>query len=102
MSGFDKGGMQHQAHGEFFQLCKKYWNPTDEQLKDDGFWNVLVAETNEFSRKYCSDQDRFWAKEVTNLVQRVYDISRKTYPLCSPSDGAYQLIHAMMEYKANQ
>ena len=97
MDDFEKGGMQHSAHGEFFQLCRKYWNVTEKQWKNDQFWDDLIAETDRFCDKYCTSEDRFWVHPITALIDRIEDQTRGKLPLCEVWDGSMQLIRALVE-----
>lgn len=96
MNEFEKGGLQHQAHGEFFQLCRKYWNLTEKQWKNDQFWDDLIAETDKFCDKYCTSEDRFWVHPITALIDRIEDQARGKLPLCEIWDGSMQLIRALV------
>lgn len=44
----EKGTEEWMMFGEYFNLCKKYWqvNTTDE------YWDALITDSNNFADKY--------------------------------------------------
>lgn len=44
----EKGTEEWQMFGEYFNLCKKFWNVS----ADDEYWDMLIYVTNEFHKKY--------------------------------------------------
>ena len=46
----EKGTEEFMMFGEYFNLCKKYWNITDT----DEYWESIIADATSFSEKYKS------------------------------------------------
>ena len=44
----EKGTREWQMFGDFFQLCKKYWDAKDT----DEYWENLIKDNNDFYNKY--------------------------------------------------
>lgn len=44
----EKGTKEWQMFGDFFQLCKKYWDVEET----DEYWENLIKDNNNFYNKY--------------------------------------------------
>ena len=44
----EKGTEEWMMFGDFFGLCKKYWDVSES----DDYWQGLIYESNEFVEKY--------------------------------------------------
>lgn len=44
----EKGTKEWQMFGDFFQLCKKYWDVEET----DEYWENLINDNNDFYNKY--------------------------------------------------
>lgn len=44
----EKGTREWQMFGDFFQLCKKYWDVEET----DEYWKNLIKDNNDFYNKY--------------------------------------------------
>ena len=44
----EKGTEEFMMFGEYFNLCKKYWDVSDT----DEYWEGLICDLNKFIKKY--------------------------------------------------
>lgn len=47
----EKGTEEFEMFGDFFKICKKYWNLNDTE----SYWSGLEKEVEEFCQKYSGD-----------------------------------------------
>lgn len=80
--GFAKDSRERQMFAEFYTLNEKYWNCTEEQFRDDTFWDGLVEETMAFTQKYKTEADHFSVRLAALICERVDAQYKHILPYC--------------------
>lgn len=95
MSDFDKGGKNFEMFGDFYRLCKKYWQPTRAQMDDPAFWDQMISDFREFMNKYATRGDETLIRLSAVIITRAEDITRDNSPIC----GVHQtkLVEALLK-----
>lgn len=95
---FAKDSKERAMFGEFYRLCEKYWQPTEEDRADQGFWDRMVREFMEFVNKYSEYGDDTLVRLAAVIITRAEDITRDNCPICGVNQ--FKLVAAMLKAKA--
>lgn len=95
---FAKDSKERAMFGEFYRLCEKYWQPTEEDRADQGFWDRMVSEFMEWVNKYSEYGDDTLVRLAAVIITRAEDIARDNCPICGVNQ--FKLVAAMLKAKA--
>ena len=95
---FAKDSKERAMFGELYRLCEKYWQPTEEDRADQGFWDRMVSEFMEFVNKYSEYGDDTLVRLAAVVITRAEDITRDNCPICGVNQ--FKLVAAMLKAKA--
>lgn len=95
---FAKDSKERAMFGEFYRLCEKYWQPTEEERADQGFWDRMVSEFMEFVNKYSEYGDDTLVRLAAVIITRAEDITRDNCPICGVNQ--FKLVASMLKAKA--
>lgn len=62
---FAKGSEEWQMFKDYWLLCKKYWEPEN----NDAYWEEVVKDTDKFYKKYNSDFSRALALALVHELE---------------------------------
>ena len=92
---FAKDSKERAMFGEFYRLCEKYWQPTEEDRADQGFWDRMVSEFMEWVNKYSEYGDDTLVRMAAVIITRAEDITRDNCPICGVNQ--FKLVAAMLK-----
>ncbi len=73
----EKGTEEFEMFGDFFKICKRYWDIQDT----DKYWDDLVKETDIFCKKYeteiLSQKLMFSFLETQEIKNRIINKNRR-------------------------
>ena len=95
MSDFDKGGKNFEMFGDFYRLCKKYWQPTRAQADDSAFWDRMVSDFREFMNKYGMVGDETVIRLSAVIITRADDIARHNTIICEAK--SVKMVEALLK-----
>lgn len=95
---FAKDSKERAMFGELYRLCEKYWQPTEEDRADQGFWDRMVSEFMEWVNKYSEYGDDTLVRLAAVIITRAEDITRDNCPICGVNQ--FKLVAAMLKAKA--
>lgn len=92
---FAKDSKERVMFGEFYRLCEKYWQPTEDERTDQCFWDRMVSEFIEFVNKYSEYGDDTLVRLAAVIITRAEDITRDNCPICGVHQ--FKLVAAMLK-----
>lgn len=95
---FAKDSKERAMFGELYRLCEKYWQPTEDERADQGFWDRMVSEFMEWVNKYSEYGDDTLVRLAAVIITRAEDITRDNCPICGVNQS--KLVAAMLKAKA--
>lgn len=93
---FEKNSRERQMFADYYKLCQKWWDVTNEQLANGG-WNEIIQDMDDFAKGYVTSEDRFAVHLSSLLINRIESKARGITPLCKISDGSRELIKALVD-----
>lgn len=64
---FKKGTEEYMMFLDFWNLCKKYWIPEDNEQ----YWDAVAGEVSEFHKKYNTPYSKHFAVAVLQALEEV-------------------------------
>lgn len=70
---FEKDSEEWRMFTEFWKICQQFWEPED----NDEYWDKVIDSTNEFHKKYKTNNDIFARKIVLALIDTLEEKARQ-------------------------
>ena len=95
MSDFDKGGKNFEMFGDFYRLCKKYWEPTEADRSDQGFWDQMISDFRKFMNRHGTVGDETLIRLSAVIITRADDIARNNTIICEAK--SVKMVEALLK-----
>lgn len=107
MGEFDKGGRVFEMMQDFWKLMKSYFFIPVDKLQTELFWDGMIIDTETFSKKHTTVNDRFAIELVLLLIKHAEDQDRGKGTLCDnrsdhPAEAVFRVLLKLKEEREDK